>query len=206
MDIYIYRSDNGITVHGGNSRSFQCRVIVQIPIFPSGSTAQNIIIILFKAKQPAIVAPGKSDHITGQPVVRVYSLIFLLKPDPFDVRSRLFIGLQFLKPSYLLVRHLLGKHIIRRTRMGFQPGTNNPRIQPQLPLHRFQRRFYVFPIPVQHYLRIQNHIIDLFTGCKFCAVAVQNVSPPERNRRAVIGLLGKHLFLISCPVILVNPH
>ena len=110
LDIGVNGGDNAVSVLGGDRCPFQIRVVIQIPVFPSRRSGQNIIIIFLQAIGAHIVAGGEADHITGQGTARVASFIFLFKPKP------LYQGILFIyklhQALYLFVFQSSGKHIV----------------------------------------------------------------------------------------------
>ena len=75
---------HAIAVYCRNGCPFHVRIGIHITVFPSGSSGQHIVIILFESIGSDIVVRRKTNDITGKGIARIHSLIFFLKTDSLN--------------------------------------------------------------------------------------------------------------------------
>ena len=205
LQIFLYNALNigingtvyRVAVHCRLDRTLQVGIVIQIAVFSSGGSVQNIIVILFQTVLSFIVRSGKSDHICRQRTVGIDSLIFLFKPDTTDLAV---LQCCRLESADLVISHPPKRHIPGRfgMRCYILPHRRHVQIR-EIRSQRFHGGFQII-LPVQHYPGIYDQVIHLFTDGKLRSLGIHDVTTSKRQGDGIVFLLGEHLLLIVSSV------
>ena len=174
-------------------RTLKRRALVLITVFPAVCAVENRIIGSFDPVGPHISIRSKTDHITGQGLIRIGPDIVLLQPHSFYIGIVLIILIDLLKLPGSIIIHIFLQDLIPAGRLFFYQTAHRLLIDLKTLLQHLDSWFCIFFF-VQHRLHIQDHIINPLAGRQLRSVPVRDISPLKWDHPAVILLLIQNYF------------
>ena len=119
LERHINSGYNCVSVAGRLYRTFEGGIRIEISVFPSIGTVQDIIIGTLNPDRTCIAVISKTDHITCHAPVRIGSCIILLQPDPSDIGVIFVIFINLVKLLRRLIINSFCKNLVLAARPFF---------------------------------------------------------------------------------------
>ena len=190
-------------------RALYACFIVKISVFPAVSAIQYGIVRSLDSIASHIAVNGESDYIACKCFVRIFSDIIFFQPYAFYVRIFLFIRIYLFKLFCFLIIDSFFQNVVPAPRIVFYQFSDVFLLDSEAVFEHFNCRFHIV-IFARHHFYVQNDIVHTLTRSNLCSVPVYDISPPERDRPAVVLLLVQHYLRVPVAAGRINicnsPH